>query len=189
MRDKIINECTALFDSKGFKETSIQDIVDNIGVTKGTFYYYFKSKQELLRGIHLSFISDLLKKQEEIINDSNKNSHDKLYDNINLIISKMTTDEGKSARIAFREMRHLEEAHLDEIKTKRKEFRLNLEKLLIEGIAKGELKDTVRPDILSFAILGMANHSYYWYQPDGELTEEELVNLYNEILLNGIKNE
>ncbi|MFD1848755.1 TetR/AcrR family transcriptional regulator [Oceanobacillus bengalensis] len=188
MRDKIINESIDLFDTKGFKETSIQDIVDNIGVTKGTFYYYFKSKQELLKDIHLSFIVDLLKRQEEIIGDSNKNNYDKLYDIIYLIISRIKT-HGKSARITFREMRHVEEQHLVEIKRKREEFRLNLEKLLKEGITKGEFRNKVEPDILSFAILGMVNRSYFWYNPDGELSEEELVKSYNEILLNGLKNE
>ena len=33
-----------LFTEKGIKHTSIQDIVDNAGVAKGTFYLYFKDK-------------------------------------------------------------------------------------------------------------------------------------------------
>ena len=48
MKRKIIEESIDLFDKKGFNNTSIQNIVDSIGVTKGTFYYYFSSKQELL---------------------------------------------------------------------------------------------------------------------------------------------
>ena len=69
MRGRIIKESIDLFNKKGFSKTSIQDIVDAIGVTKGTFYYYFKSKQELLMDIHLTYIKDLLKEQKVIIND------------------------------------------------------------------------------------------------------------------------
>ncbi len=36
-----------LFTEKGFKETSIQEIVDNAGVAKGTFYLYFQDKYEI----------------------------------------------------------------------------------------------------------------------------------------------
>ena len=74
MRKKIIEESIDLFDKKGFNKTSIQNIVDSIGVTKGTFYYYFNSKQELLRDIHLSYIQELLYEQEIVINEKNSNS-------------------------------------------------------------------------------------------------------------------
>ncbi|GGN52002.1 TetR/AcrR family transcriptional regulator [Oceanobacillus indicireducens] len=187
MKGKIIQTAIDLFDEKGFKETSIEDITDNIGATKGTFYYYFKSKQELLKDIHLSFILDLLQKQEEIIRDPSKNNYQKLYDIIYLIISGIKT-KGKSARIIFREMRHIEEVHLEQIKGKRRDFRLNVQALLEDGIAKGHFKNNVRADILAFSILDMVNRTYYWYNPDGEISEEELVNYYLEIILNGIKN-
>jgi AcrR family transcriptional regulator len=38
MKEKIIQQSIQLFGEKGFKETSIQDIVDSLSVTKGTFY-------------------------------------------------------------------------------------------------------------------------------------------------------
>ncbi|MES9741731.1 helix-turn-helix domain-containing protein, partial [Priestia megaterium] len=53
MKDLMMERSIQLFAQKGFKETSIQDIVNELNVTKGTFYYYFKSKQELLMDIHL----------------------------------------------------------------------------------------------------------------------------------------
>ena len=38
MKEKITEQSVKLFQEKGFSETSIQDIVDLLGVTKGTFY-------------------------------------------------------------------------------------------------------------------------------------------------------
>ena len=186
MKGKIIQAAIDLFDEKGFKETSIEDITNNIGATKGTFYYYFKSKQELLKDIHLSHILDLLQKQEEIIQDPSKSNYQKLYDIIYLIISRIRT-KGKSARIIFREMRHIKEVDLEQIKGKRRDFRLNVQSLLEDGIAKGHFKNNVRADILAFSILDMVNRTYYWYNPDGEISEEELVDYYLDIILNGIK--
>ncbi len=37
-----------LFAAKGYDSTSINDIIDKVGVTKGAFYYYFKSKEQVL---------------------------------------------------------------------------------------------------------------------------------------------
>lgn len=45
--ERLLNVGFKLFIEKGFKDTSIQDIVDNADVAKGTFYLYFKDKYEL----------------------------------------------------------------------------------------------------------------------------------------------
>ena len=45
--ERLLNVGFKLFTEKGFKDTSIQDIVDNADVAKGTFYLYFKDKYEL----------------------------------------------------------------------------------------------------------------------------------------------
>ena len=44
---KILDSALKLFTEKGFKNTSIQEIVDNAGVAKGTFYLYFKDKYDI----------------------------------------------------------------------------------------------------------------------------------------------
>ncbi|AMO85828.1 HTH-type transcriptional repressor KstR2 [Solibacillus isronensis B3W22] len=188
MRGRILKESIDLFDKKGFSKTSIQDIIDTIGVTKGTFYYYFKSKQELLMDIHLNYIKELLAEQEVIFNDEYLSNKEKMNNLISLIIKNIKI-HGKSARVFNREFRHLDDNQLKLINDYRKEFRIKLQKLLGEGIEKGEFRDDLRCDIVIFGILGMVNRSYNWYDPDGEVSEEELVNTYMDIILNGIKKE
>lgn len=188
MRGRILKESIDLFDKKGFSKTSIQDIIDTIGVTKGTFYYYFKSKQELLMDIHLNYIKELLAEQEVILNDEYLSSIVKINKLIHLIIKNIKV-HGKSARVFHREFRHLDDKQLKLINDYRKEFRINLEKLFDEGIEKGEFREDLRSDIVIFGILGMVNRSYNWYNPDGEVTEEELVSTYMEMILNGINKD
>lgn len=62
-KTRLLNTAFKLFTEKGIKETSIQDIVDNANVAKGTFYLYFKDKYE---------IRDILiaKKSEKLFNDA-----------------------------------------------------------------------------------------------------------------------
>ncbi|GAB3055508.1 TetR/AcrR family transcriptional regulator [Virgibacillus ainsalahensis] len=187
MKDKIMHASIKLFDEKGYTETSVQDIVDYIGVTKGSFYYYYKSKQGLLKDIHLDYIEGLLEKQEQVLNSSVKGSMDKLYSIIFMVISSIRTQR-QSARIFNREGRNLNETHTDEIRRKRQKFRIELQKMIEKGIKNGEFKSDLRSDILTFGILGMTNWSFYWFNPDGELSAEELTRNYMDIFLNGIKN-
>ena len=48
IREKIIDASWALFNEKGFGETTINDIINKADISKGTFYYYFRSKDNLL---------------------------------------------------------------------------------------------------------------------------------------------
>jgi AcrR family transcriptional regulator len=50
-RTEFIDAAEALFNEKGFEKTSIDDIVQRVGVAKGLFYYYFRSREELLAAI------------------------------------------------------------------------------------------------------------------------------------------
>lgn len=48
LRDEIINKSFLQFLNRGYKATSLKDLEQVTGLTKGAFYYYFKDKQEIL---------------------------------------------------------------------------------------------------------------------------------------------
>ncbi|MHA6252225.1 TetR/AcrR family transcriptional regulator [Oceanobacillus sp. CAU 1775] len=186
MKDKLTQHSILLFERKGFSQTSIQDIVDELEVTKGTFYYYFSSKEQLLMNIHLDYITDLLTRQKAILDDEYTTQRQKLTKIIHMLISDIT-DKGPSGRVFFREMRHLGEKHITEIREKRQQFRLNIEKIVSDGIEGGEFREDLRPDITAFGILGITNYSYNWYRPGGEVSTENLVEMFSTMLLKGIE--
>ena len=68
-RIEFINAAEALFNEKGFESTSIDDIVNRVGVAKGLFYYYFKSREELLAAIVDRILDEM---QKVIIEATNK---------------------------------------------------------------------------------------------------------------------
>ncbi len=47
-KNEIIDCAAALFFQGSYEKTSVQQIIDTLGIAKGTFYYYFKSKTDLL---------------------------------------------------------------------------------------------------------------------------------------------
>ena len=46
-RQQLLDQATGLFRARGYSATSIDDIVKACGITKGSLYYYFESKEEL----------------------------------------------------------------------------------------------------------------------------------------------
>ncbi len=50
-RDAFVDAAAALIQSKGYERTSIQDVLDAVGASRGAFYHYFDSKQALLEAV------------------------------------------------------------------------------------------------------------------------------------------
>lgn len=47
--EKILEVARRLFFERGYEQTTIQDIVDNLGgLTKGAIYHHFKSKEDII---------------------------------------------------------------------------------------------------------------------------------------------
>lgn len=184
MREQLTRQSIQLFEEKGFSTTSVQDIVDSLGVTKGTFYYYFKSKEALLMDIHLRYIDELLERQTSIL-ASGDNCREKLVKMIEMLIFDIQR-QGSKVRVYFREMRHLTAENATTIREKRRTFELHIEQIIREGMITGEFQANLDPKITTFAILGVTNWSYQWFNPTGSVSAEKLVVMYTNFVLQGI---
>ena len=50
-RAELLGAARALFDERGVEKTRVSDIVGRVGVAQGVFYYYFRSKDEIVRAV------------------------------------------------------------------------------------------------------------------------------------------
>ncbi len=66
-KQHVIKMAHQLFIEKGFQSTSIQDILDYSGISKGTFYNYFSSKNELLIALIKSIYQQLEVDRKELL--------------------------------------------------------------------------------------------------------------------------
>ncbi|MRH41490.1 TetR family transcriptional regulator [Aquibacillus halophilus] len=185
MKEKILVTCIQLFEHKGFSETSIQDIVDSLAVTKGTFYYYFKSKEEVLMVIHRMYIDTLLEQQNKLLEDGALTNKDRLRGLVEMLVTNITP-LGKSARVFHRELRHLSEDHMKEARAKRDQVRVAIEKVIVAGMENGEFRPDVKADIVTLGILGACNWSYQWFKPEGKYSDLEVSEVFIDMVCQGI---
>ena len=69
-RTQILDVSEELFASKGYVSTSTNDIIEQVGIARGTLYYHFKSKEEILDAVVLRFTNNLIKKAREVSKDT-----------------------------------------------------------------------------------------------------------------------
>lgn len=68
-RREILVTARELFISKGYDQTSVNDILKVVDIAKGTFYYYFTSKEEVLEAIILDIVEEGAKRAEMVLED------------------------------------------------------------------------------------------------------------------------
>lgn len=68
-RLEIILTSEKLFRENGYSNTSVDAIIKEMGVAKGTFYYYFKSKEDVLEAIVENTIEQIVTMAEEVADD------------------------------------------------------------------------------------------------------------------------
>lgn len=68
-RLEIIQTAEKLFRENGYSNTPVDAIIQEMGVAKGTYYYYFKSKEDVLEAIVEYQLSQLVQMAEQIAND------------------------------------------------------------------------------------------------------------------------
>lgn len=66
-----------LFHSKGFGPTTVDDIVRKAGVAKGTFYYYFRTKQDVLASLATRLVESMAERSRAIAADGKLSPMDK----------------------------------------------------------------------------------------------------------------
>ncbi|MFZ1771283.1 MAG: TetR/AcrR family transcriptional regulator, partial [Caldilinea sp.] len=67
-----------LFYSKGYEQTSVQEIIDKVGVAKGTFYHYFGSKVDLLEALVAHLTTQAATALQPLVTDSSLPAMEKL---------------------------------------------------------------------------------------------------------------
>lgn len=75
---EIIKTARALFLTKDYDNTTMQDVMDTLGIAKGTIYHYFKSKDDLLEAVIENIADQHIKKMEKIVQETKKNALQKI---------------------------------------------------------------------------------------------------------------
>lgn len=78
-RNEILDTSEMLFASQGYTQTTINDILTAIGIAKGTFYYYFKSKEEVMDAIIDRFITSGVEAAQVVASNPTLTAPEKIF--------------------------------------------------------------------------------------------------------------
>jgi AcrR family transcriptional regulator len=183
-RRALLEAAIDLFHQRGYDGTSVREIVAAAGLTKGAFYHYFASKDDLLQLIHDDYLDRQLAALEAI-RQEDLPARAKLERVVHTIVEALDTDH-KSMSVFMRERRALSPAGFERLRAKRDLYERELVGLLEEGVQSGEFEAIGDAKILAFGIVGMCAWGQEWYSPSGPWSAKQIADWYARLLLHGL---
>lgn len=179
----IIREvATRLFAEKGFENITTRNISRAAKISNAALYYYFDSKEELLYQILDEAMSNGLERIDQI-EKSSLNRKKKLSSYLKMHASSAV--DYKKMKLLVENQKSLSPQHSRALIQKQQIYVQKLVDLLEELKQEGELID-LDTKVCAFAFFGMVSWAYRWYDPEGEVSPEQLAEILHTIFTKGV---
>ncbi|MGO1052406.1 TetR/AcrR family transcriptional regulator [Crossiella sp. CA198] len=183
--ERLVDAATRLFADKGYPATSVQEIADAAGVTKGGLYHYFKSKAELLHEVYRRLLFLQTYRLEQIATSSGSPAQ-----RLRAAAEDVVTSSANSLRevtVFFREMHHLPPTTLATVRAERRRYHERFRGLIEEGQRAGEFRPDISADLVTHSFFGAIHHMAVWYRPSGPKSVTEIGADFTELLLSSLR--
>jgi len=184
-RVAILQSAAAAFRRRGYHGASMGEIARALRMTKGSLYYYFENKEEILFFCH-DYSLDVLLEVLARVESSGGSPAARLRALVQSFVHHILDDlRGTAMTLEFQE---LSPPLLRRVIAKRDRFDKGVRRLLQEGMDTGELARG-DPKLLTFAILGAVNWIPRWFDPAGPAGSEEIGRVFADYLVAGLRPE
>ncbi|MEU3751219.1 TetR/AcrR family transcriptional regulator [Streptomyces olivoreticuli] len=182
---RLLAAATRLFADQGYDRTSVQEIVEAAGVTKGALYHYFGSKDDLLHEVY----GRVLRLQQERLDAfacADAPVERRLRDAAADVV--VTTIENlDDTKIFFRSMHHLGPEKHKQVRAERRRYHERFRTLVEEGQRVGVFSAATPADLVVDYHFGSVHHLANWYRPDGALTAAQVADHLADLLLRALR--
>lgn len=181
-REAIIESAVKLFGAKGFHGATIEEITNELTMTKGSFYYYFLTKEDILFEVHVWSLQKVLNNIIEI-NQRDDPPEVKIKDAISDHLKFLSQDlEGA---FALQYEFPFKEKSKKKIMKMRDLYEKNFVDIVQKGIDKGVFC-VKNARLATFIILGAINWFLRWYSSSGAWNMDFITQEYVDLLCNGL---
>ena len=171
-RERILETAERLFHEQGYAQTTMEQIVGALGVTKPYVYYYFRNKQEIFETLSWTPAVACFTAMD-FAPDDPRHAHEKVMAGLERLI-RTTISHYPAAFFFYREPQVYRPEYRQAQKEVADHFYERLCALLEQGRDEGWF-DFDETRVAAQAACSLPGFLYHWYRPDGRLSPEEMV--------------
>jgi AcrR family transcriptional regulator len=182
---RVLSNATKLFAKKGFDRTSVQEIVEAAGVTKGAMYHYFDSKDDLLYEIYARVLREQTEQLEKVAATEAPLRERLAAAASDVVVSTIANlDDNK---IFWQSMHQLSAEKQKAVRAERRKYHERFRTLIEEGQASGEFRDDKPADVVVDFFFGSVHHLGAWYRRSWSLSARQVGDHYTDLLLGALR--
>jgi AcrR family transcriptional regulator len=185
VKERLLRVATRLFARHGFEGTSVQDIVDAAGVTKGAMYHYYGSKDDLLYEVYHQLLTMQMSRLTDIVKGTGTAEERLRAAAIDVVESSLANLDDMI--VFFRSLHMLPDDRQTQVRAERRAYHDQFRGLVEEGMAAGTFRTEVSADVVVHYFLSTVNQLGSWFRPDGPLTPRMVGEQYADLLLGGLR--
>jgi AcrR family transcriptional regulator len=182
---EVLEAAAQLFYRKGYDATAVQDIADELGILKGSVYYYMDSKEDLLFEIIMTGHNSLFELLQEVTRMDGLSPREQLREFVRRHVS-FVSENLVLLQIFFNDFRSLGDERRSTVIKERDRYDEMVRAILVSGQESGEFHRDFDPKIVTMGILGMTNWVYQWFRADGGLSAAQVGDQLANLALNGV---
>lgn len=168
---EIVAAAAKVFREKGYKEATLEDIANEVGMLKGSLYYYITKKEDLLYAVverPLRVMTENLRRIAQSSDPPMKKLEDAMRNHVAEFQRSQTELFVWCATEWFKTEIGGEIAALGD------EYDRLWRGIVLEGVKTGVFRQDLDPKLMTFAILGIFNYMQRWYSPDKGMSMEDI---------------
>jgi AcrR family transcriptional regulator len=153
-RRRLFDAAVELIGTRGYDDTSVDDIVEQAGMAKGTVYYHFAGKAELVDAVIRDRSNDLL---SEFARIEQQHPHDP-SEAITLLVGallRFLMREPAYSRLLLSEMWRDDRPWYSTLKDTRRDAVNSICRVVHSGVESGEFRTDIDPEFAGYALFGM----------------------------------
>lgn len=184
VREQLIDIAADLFATKGYAQTGINDIASAIGLGRSAVYHYFRNKEEILAALVESEALTPSHQLQELMAVPGLTATDRLRRAIIAGIVRRLSSGSRFIVVSRLEMQIPEELG-PLYKQGRRQIYDFYVRCIQDGIDRGEFRPT-DAKLTAFAVIGMANWTSRWYNPEGVRSPSEIGEVIADFAIHGL---
>ena len=181
--EHILRTSARIFAEKSYHSTSMRDIARETEVSLSGLYHYCKSKEELLFLIQdhcFGRVSERLEERIRTVSDPFEKLRILIDNHLSFFAANMA-----EMKVLSHEAESLAGDLYKHVSTKKDKYGRLARKILRELHEQNGKNPGVDLTVATYALFGMMNWIYNWYDPTGKLSVHQLVDNITRLFLNG----
>jgi AcrR family transcriptional regulator len=169
----VLAAATKVFHRQSYADSSVQDVADELGILKGSLYYYIKTKEDLL----VWLLDDVHDDVEQILDGVLARDDLGSLQKLELYVREQVLYNARNLpriSVYHHDADQLSDAPRASLRTRRRRQEQAVLDMIKDGQERGEITSDLDARVLANCVFGVVIWVYRWYRPNGRVKQEDL---------------